>query len=346
LDVADDGRSGNEAMTDRVAVIIVNFNCGETLMRCLDGVRAQTLPPSRVIVVDNASFDGSATRAKQAFPEFEFVLLTENTGFAAANNIAAAMVCDCEWLALLNPDAYAASDWLANLLTAARCSDTFSFFASRMLMDDDPAKIDGAGDVYHVSGLAWRACHGASVHELGDMPFETFAPCAAAALYRRSEFMTAGGFDESFFCYMEDVDLGFRLRLRGHRCMYVPGATVRHSGSAASGGRHSDFAVYHGHRNLVWAYVKNVPGGLFWLLLPAHLVLNLVSIVWFVLRGQGAVILRAKLTALAGLPKAWQARRIVQAQRVVEVGEIWHWMDKALVPVGRAARCRYRQHDR
>ena len=99
---------------------------------------------------------------------------------------------------------------------------------------------------------------------------EIFAPCAAAALYRRAAFLEAGGFDEHFFCYMEDVDLGFRLRLLGYRCGYAPAAIVHHVGSGTTGAR-SPFTVYHGHRNLVWTYVKNMPTPWFWLYLPCLL---------------------------------------------------------------------------
>jgi GT2 family glycosyltransferase len=144
--------------------------------------------------------------------------------------------------------------------------------------------------------------------------------------------MEVGGFDEDFFCYAEDVDLGFRLRLAGHRCLLVPDAVVRHVGSATTGGQKSDFAVYHGHRNLVWTYMKNMPGALFWLFLPLHILLNLVTVLWFSLRGQGRVIMRAKRDALCDLPRMWRKRREIQRARRAPVGEIWRALDKRLWP--------------
>jgi len=140
-----------------------------------------------------------------------------------------------------------------------------------------------------------------------------------------------GGFDEDYFCYVEDIDVGFRLRLAGHKAMYVPGAVVHHVGSAARGGRHSDFSVYHGHRNLVWTYVKNMPAPLFWLLLPLHLLLNLVSVVWFISHGKGRVILRAKRDAIMGLRRMWVKRRVIQVARVASVWHIWRVLDKRLL---------------
>lgn len=152
----------------------------------------------------------------------------------------------------------------------------------------------------------------------------------------KDALLSAGGFDEDFFCYVEDVDLGFRLRLLGHRCWYVPDSVVLHVGSAVTG-RRSDFSIYHGHRNLVWTFVKNMPGVLFWLLLPLHVVLNLVSVIWFALRGQGAVILRAKRDALLGLPKMWRKRQQIQKARVASVRDIWRVIDKRLLPISRRA---------
>ena len=111
-----------------------------------------------------------------------------------------------------------------------------------------------------MSGWAWQRGHGQRIGRVDDPEAaeEVFAPCAAAALYQRDAFQEVGGFDESYFCYFEDIDLGFRLRLAGHRCLYVPQAVALHLG-AATAGRESDFAVYHAHRNLVWTYVKNMP---------------------------------------------------------------------------------------
>lgn len=102
-------------------------------------------------------------------------------------------------------------------------------------------------------------------------------------------------------------------------------------GSATTGGQHSDFSVCHGHRNLVWTFVKDVPGILFWLLLPLHVVMNLASILWFALQGRRRVILRAKRDALLGLPKMWRKRQGVQSTRVATVREIWRLMDKSLL---------------
>ncbi len=140
-----------------------------------------------------------------------------------------------------------------------------------------------------------------------------------------------GGFDDDYFCYIEDVDLGFRLRLAGYRCLYVPHSVLLHVGSGTTGVQNNNFAMYHGHRNMVWTFVKDMPGVLFWLLLPLHVALNLASIIWFTLRrGRGDVIWRAKRDALMGLPKMWRKRRHIQKARVASIAEVWQQLDRRL----------------
>ena len=176
---------------------------------------------------------------------------------------------------------------------------------------DSPGYLDGTGDTYHSSGLAWRRDHGVFENQISRSMDEIFSPCAAAAMYRRDVFLDVGGFDESFFCYFEDVDLAFRLRLLGQRCLYVPSAKVEHVGSATTA-RQSDFAVYHGHRNMVWTYVKNMPSLMFWSGLPQHIVVNILSLLRFSLTGQMGPIFKAKWDAILGLGKVFKKRRYIQ----------------------------------
>jgi GT2 family glycosyltransferase len=314
---------------DAIAVLIVNFNSGFLLRECLRHLQLQTRRPEQVIVVDNASTDASAAGLEQEYPDLDLVRLDHNAGFAAANNLAARRAEGVEWLALLNPDAFPQPDWLERLLAAARAHPDCASIGSRMLAAHDSGRLDGTGDIYHVSGLAWRRDHGRLAAGAQCEAGEIFAPCAAAALYRRAAFVEAGGFHEEFFCYFEDVDLGFRLQLLGYRSYYAPDAVVRHIGSATTG-RRSPFSLYHGHRNLVWTYCRNMPGWLFWRFMPQHLLLSLGAIVWFTLRGQGGVLLRAKWDALCGLPRCWRQRRIIQASRRVSLDHVQRQMSHGL----------------
>ena len=321
-------------MTPGVSLVIVNFNAGEALLRCLEAVALQTLPPTRLILVDNASTDGSAKKASAFLDSHvalagisESVRNTKNLGFAAANNAAIAR-CNTEFIALLNPDAIPQPDWLEKLVAAAKRHPQAASFGSLQMRDIAGGIIDGLGDVYHFSGASWRKHHGRKLHPPDLLEGEIFSPCAAAALYRRSAFLEVGGFDEDFFCYMEDVDLGFRLRLRGYAAVFVPQAIVEH----ASENRRRDFAVYHGHRNLVWVYLKNMPGIFFWIFLPLHLLINLQMVYVVTLRGQGEVVRRSKRDALLGIARVWDKRLAIQSQRKASLGAIWSVLDKSIPP--------------
>ncbi len=309
------------AIADAVAVIIVNYNSGDYLRQCLLALARQTRRPDRVIVVDNGSHDDSLSGARTAYPGVETIPAGKNLGFAAANNLAVRCAADCRWVALVNADAFPAPDWLEQLLAAARQSPECHFFASRLIRAREPHRLDGTGDVYHVSGRAWRRDEGAPVVGLIAPHGPLLGACAAAAMYLREAWLDVGGFDEDYFCFYEDVDLAFRLQLAGHALRYVPAAVAQHVG-AASTGRQSDFSTYYGHRNLVWTYVKNMPGRLFWLYLPQHIVLNLATVVWFTIRGRGRVICRAKWDAARGLLRVWQKRREIQARRTVSTRQI------------------------
>ena len=316
----------------RVSVIIVNWNGERFLERCLAALMAQTVKPHEIILVDNASSDGSVEIVRR-FPAVRLITQDQNTGFARGNNLAIeAASADSEWIALINPDAFAQPYWLEALLVAAESNPGFDVFGSKLVNAADPTVQDGGGDAYHMSGLVWRMGHGVPVPASVENAREVFSPCAAAALYRRSALREIGGFDEDYFCYVEDVDLGFRLRLAGYRCLHVPQSVAHHIGSGTTGGQHSDFALYHGHRNLVWTFVKDMPGFLFWLLLPLHMLLNLVSILWFALRGWGGVIWRAKRDALLGLPRMWRKRQHIQKTRVASISQIWRQLDKRMIP--------------
>ena len=299
-----------------LAVLIVNWNGGELLRRCLECLEHQTRRPDHIIVVDNGSTDDSLRLADAALARVELIRLATNVGFAGANNLGAQAARVFDAIVLLNPDAFAEPGWLEALVAAADREPTVAAFASQMRLADTPEYLDGAGDTYHVSGRAWRNGHRSFSATWPPVDVDVFAPCAAAALYRREAFADVGGFDEDYFCYFEDVDLGFRLRLRGHRCRYVHAAVVHHVSSASSGYR-SDFAVYHGERNAVWTFVKNMPGPLFWLYLPQHLMLNIASLLYYPLRGQGKIVFKAKVDALRGLTSMLKRRRLVQRTRRV-----------------------------
>jgi len=312
-----------------VAAIVVNWNSGDLLRQAVESLARQRRRPDHLIVVDNASRDDSLLRAAQLLGNAQVIRLDRNVGFAAANNLAAQEARRFDLLALLNPDAVAEPEWLEALVAASEREPDVASFASQMLWTAAPEMLDGAGDSYHVSGRAWRNGYRTPRARWPAADEEVFAPCAAAALYRREAFADAGGFDERYFCYFEDVDLGFRLRLRGHRSRYVHAAIVRHAGSALVGER-SDFAVYHGQRNLVWTYVKDMPTPLLWAYLPQHVAVNIAAWLFYAKRGQSGVVLKAKVDALRGLRSVLRERKAVQAGRRATVSNLRAAMNRSI----------------
>ena len=301
----------------RLSLIIVCWNSGKYLPRCLESLSSQTYKNFEIVIIDNGSDDKSTVGLIEKYPQLKLQVnyLAHNIGFAAGNNLGAKLA-KGKWLILLNADAFPEPTWLAELIKAADRNPHIGSFSSRQLQADNPNILDGMGDAYHVSGLAWRLGLGYPADQYGLESSEIFSPCAAAAMYLREAFLNVEGFDEDFFSYFEDVDLGFRLQLQGYRSLYVPQAVVHHIGSATFGER-SDFAFYHSHRNLIWTFVKNMPIGLFWLHMVEHLMANMIYLLYYSLRGRGKVLLRAKRDAIFGLPKAWKKRRAIQKSRKV-----------------------------
>lgn len=295
-----------------VSILIVAYGSRACLPRLFDALDAQSFRDFETILIDNASPPQTRPDPASAARAGMFVQNLENTGFAAANNQAAGLARG-RWLALLNPDAFPEPDWLAALAAARARHPDCDQFGSTQILDGDPARLDGAGDMLHAAGIMWRGGHRHRRPErMTDG--EPFSACAAASLWRAERFSALGGFETAFFCYCEDVELGFRHRLAGGRCVQVADARVRHIGSASSG-RASDFAVFHGTRNRMWTHVRCMPGALFWPLLPLHAALALLFWLQAARRGAGRAYGRGLWAGLAGLTAQWRTRKAIQAGR-------------------------------
>ena len=315
-----------------VAVVIVTYNSTSTLNVCLDALARQTLDPARTLIIDNASPEGFPEAALAGRRNLEVVRNNENVGFAAANNQAFEILRDdasIELVALLNPDAFPEREWLAALVDAAERHPDFDAFASRMMIDGTDDIVDGMGDAYHVSGLAWRIGHGLRLGPSHLIGREVFGVCAGAGLYRLDTLRSIGGFDTDLFCYLEDVDLSFRLRRIGRKSRYVPSAVVWHVGGESTR-ENGAFRLYHGHRNMIWVYLKNMPTGLLLLSLPVHIAVNIVGIVRSLWRGDVMTVLRAKYDAIRAIGRVMEQRKELRASASVGSLQLWRHLSKAL----------------
>lgn len=289
-----------------VSVIVVNYNGLRFLQKCLDSLLAQSYKNMEVVLVDNCSADGSTSFVKANYPSVRLIENDANLGFALANNIGI-QSSHGELIATLNNDTEVTPRWLGSLVQAATNDDGVGMCASKMLFMKSPGIIDSTGICISRSGACWD--RGMFESDSGQYASgEVFGPCAGAALYKKKMLDEIGLFDEDFFAYMEDVDLAFRGRLAGWKCLYVPEAVVYHfhGGTAGYG---SEFTIYYGNRNIVWNVVKNYPMPMLLTSLPFIVCRNLAVIPYYTARGHGVTILRSKADAVKGLPGILAKRR-------------------------------------
>ncbi len=240
----------------RVSVIIPNWNGGEWLDGCLNALKSQDYRDFEILVIDDASTDGSSNHLEERFPMVRVLRLTEHHGFAKAVN-AGVMATSGDYVVLLNNDTLPSNSFIKNLVQAMDTmpSDVGSL-ASCMRSMDNPMLLDDAGDILTWYGYALKRGHGKpSVDFKGDG--EILSTCAGASLYRRKFFENVGGFDEKFENYLEDLDLGLRGRLLGYRCKFVASAVVLHKGHGSNlpAGNYTRLVT----RNRLMLIGKNIP---------------------------------------------------------------------------------------
>lgn len=300
---------------------------------CLRSLQRQADVSFETIVVDNGSTDGSAEMAEKEFG-VQVIRNRENRGFCAANNQGIA-VAQGEFIALLNNDAEAESGWLAALHRACNSRPDVGMAASKILVWEDPRCIDKAGHLIFPDGQNRGRGSGAPDKGQFDREEEVLWPDGCAAMYRKSMLREIGGFDEDFFAYGDDAELGLRARIAGWHCIYTPRAVVRHHRGATMGkGSARRLALIE--RNRVLLAVKLFP----WTLLalnPFYYALRLAAGVALARRGAGDTApfpgLRGKFAIAAGLaigdlgalrllPRMLCKRRAVQRIRKLSPAEV------------------------
>ena len=249
-------------LAPRASVVIPTLTAGDKLARCLDCLQQQTFEPFDIYIVDNSG-DGLA-EPLAAPPRITVIGNRENVGFGAAINQAVAYS-SAEFVCTLNDDAYPSPEWLSELVETCRGADDVGLCASRIYLGSGRERLDSEGLAVYGDGTTKQSGHGrAPVEEVTAR--EVLVPSGCAALYRRSMLQALGGFDEDYFLYCEDSDLGLRARKAGWRCLFAPGAVVEHDYSA-SAGRASALKAYLVERNRLYTVAKVFPI-LLWPLVP------------------------------------------------------------------------------
>jgi len=242
-----------------VSVIVLNHNGRHLLEECLESLFSQTCPAAEIILVDNGSTDDSVPFLEERYQSrIRLMKNRANCGFAEGNNIGIAAA-EGAYIALLNNDAVADSNWLEELVFAAQGSDrTFGMWASKILFYDRRDMIDTAGHLIYPDGL--NRGRGKNEIDRGqyDRREEVFFPSGCAALYAKKMIDEIGFFDKDFFAYGDDADLGIKARLAGWKCLFVPTSVVYHR-SSATAGAYSPFKAYLVERNRIWVLIKYFP---------------------------------------------------------------------------------------
>ena len=326
-------------MKGKVSVIVLNWNGKHHLERCLSSVLKQTYPNFEVVLVDNASIDGSVEFVREGFPEVRIIRNEENLGFAAGNNVAIRATRG-NYIATLNNDTRVDPHWLEELVSAAEADPKVGMCSSKMLFLHRPDIINSTGISLDKAGIAWDRRGGERDKGEESRPIEVFGPCAGAALYRRAMLEGVGLFDEDFFAYFEDVDLAWRARLAGWRCLYVPTAKVYHLYSA-TGVEGSPFKNYLMGRNKVWMILKNYPTPELFLYLPIIVFYDLISIPYSLLIRGDISPIRGRAVGLRGLPQALKKRREIQRRKTIPFSTLARYFSPLESPIKMLKRCRH-----
>ncbi len=311
-----------------ISVVIVNWNGKHLLGECLDSLKAQHDGRVEVILVDNGSQDGSTDYVRERYNDVRVVSLPENLGFAGGNN-AGIRNATGKYIALLNNDTKAAPDWIANLLNEAEAGPhSTGMWACKILSYERPGVIDNVGLLLYPDGLGRGKGRLENDEGQHDSPGEAFFPSGCAGLYRKEMLDEIGLFDEEFFAYADDVDIGLRARLAGWRCEYVPAAKVYHKYSSSTEA-YSPFKAFLVERNRIWVLLKYYPVEMI-LASPFFTLLRLVIHLFGAITGQGAsgkfsqkysvfqavtILWKAWGAALKGLPRILRQRKAFSPQR-------------------------------
>lgn len=332
----------------KVAVIVINWNGKHLLEECLSSVENQDYNNFKIIFVDNGSKDESVEFVKNKFPKVEIISLDKNTGFAKANNIGIHKAFEdlaVEDIAILNNDAVVEKNWLAEMMKIILQDDKIGSVAPKIKKYYKRNIIDSIGNAIHLDG------GGVSNHinKVDNGQFdnikELFGPSGCAALYSKKMLkdveINGEFFDNDFFAYFEDIDLNWRAKLRGWKCLFAPKAVVYHKHSETTG-LYSPFKAFYTHRNRYFVIVKNYPSFLF----PMAILNIFLGYIYSVLsikknKGPSArlmektsffsvakILIKGWLDIAGYFPSMIKKRNIIQKNKIISLEEIRNMSSK------------------
>jgi len=326
----------------KVTVAVPTLAAGDALADCLRSLESQTLADFEVIVVDNSGVNRAGGQRGHA----RVISNARNVGFGRAVN-QAFQVSQAPYLAVLNDDAAADSHWLEALLECARRNPRAGMFASQVRLG---ASLDSAGMLIAADGSTKQRGHGEPAEAFRESSNVLF-PSGSAAMYRREMLEETGGFDETFFLYCEDADLGLRARWAGWECRYVPDAVVEHRYSHTAGAA-SLLKAYYVERNRLYTILKNFPLRLL-LRAPGAALLRYFWHLFLLIEGRGKasefrrggqsaawlplLVIRAHGAALCHLPRLIRQRRRIMRSRRIATREFERLLSRYAISLRRVA---------
>jgi GT2 family glycosyltransferase len=331
------GSSATEGDRFPISVVIPNWNGIAFLPACLESLRAQAYSDFRVIIVDNASSDGSLDLIESNFPEVTVIRLDENRGFGAAMNVGMREARG-EYVACLNNDTEVDPHWLSELVACLQRHPRAAAATPKMLNLNERSLIDDCGDILTLYFRAYPRGRGDEDVGQYDEEEQVFGASGGASLWRNEVVRELGCFDEDLFAYYEDVDLSFRANLAGYECWYAPKAVVYHAGGGTSRREASEFAYYHAVRNRWSMIVKNGPASLLWRSSPRIFFTEMLSLAKAVSERKTMLTLRAQRDVLRAFPDWARRRKEVQRIRRISGSELRRLMTSGYPSLGRRIR--------
>ncbi len=295
----------------KVAAVILNWNGFDNTVECVQSLQNSGYSNLHIVVADNGSKNNEAQRLQQTLPDVTVLANEKNLGVAGGNNTGLRFVLNdpsFEYVIMMNNDLMVAPGAIHALVRPAQTNTHVGMVASRMMNYFRRDEIDNAGIFLLTSGLGYNRKSEA-------MPL--FCPCSGFGLYRTQALQDIRMpndevWDDDYFAYVDELDVGFRVRMTGYTAAYADDAVAYHKDGASSGGPASDFSIYHGHRNNVWFILKDFPLPMLLRHLPSILATQLGTFVLYARRGRLRLVLKAKWDAVRRLKTVLRKRRAVQ----------------------------------
>ena len=315
-----------------VSIILAPHNGMDHTPACIESIQAQTYTATEIIVVDNASTDGTSRFLKQHYPSVTVVESDQNLAYAGGNNLGASRARG-SYLLFLNHDTIVLQGFLEKLVRVMQSHPEIAIAQSRIMTALEPDRIDSIGAYLTRSGMWVHPMRGQFFEHVPAESVEVLGACGACLMVRREVFFELGGFDPDFMIYFEDADLSLRARLLGHRVVVVPSSVILHWGGVTTGQLPSAFTVFHSFKNRLCLLIKDLDFiDLVWSL-PIHVALCFLGMVAYLLRlklKSAAAVASALLWNAMNLGMTIQKRKIVQARKVAIPAEGYEALIKPL----------------